>query len=263
LKIAVTGKGGTGKTTIAGILAHLFRDDGCKVLAVDADPDANLASAIGIPPDRAAAIVPISEMHDLIRERTGAEPGKFGQMFKINPRVIDIPDKYCVDARGIRLMVMGAVRKGGGGCACPENVLLQSLLIEIMLNRDDVVIVDMEAGIEHLGRATCKAVDTMLVVVEPGARSIATAERIMELASEIGVGSFAIVGNKVRDRRQEEWIAGQFPSVRIAGLIPYSEAIAEADFRGNSALEMLDRGLLADFEKLYKAIRNTEDTEER
>jgi len=259
LKIAVTGKGGTGKTTLAGILAHRFRDDGSKVLAVDADPDANLASAIGVSAERAAAIVPISEMHELIRERTGAEPGQFGQMFKINPRVSDIPDKYCVDAGGIRLVVMGAVRKGGGGCACPENVLLQSLLIEIMLNRDDVVIVDMEAGIEHLGRATCKAVDAMVVVVEPGARSVGTAKRIMELAADIGVESFAIVGNKVRDRSQEEWIAGEFPSIRIAGMIPYSEAIAEADIKGRPPVEMLNEELKAEFEKIYRTIKNTED----
>jgi CO dehydrogenase maturation factor len=263
LKIAVTGKGGTGKTTVAGILAHRFRDDGCRVLAVDADPDANLASAIGVSPERAAAIVPISEMHELIRERTGAEPGQFGQMFKINPRVSDIPDKYCVDAGGIKLVVMGAVKKGGGGCACPEGVLLQSLLIEIMLNRDDVVVVDMEAGIEHLGRATCKAVDTMVVVVEPGARSVGTAKKIMDLASEIGVESFTVVGNKIRGRSQEEWIAGEFPSIPIAGMIPYSEAMAEADMRGISPVEVIDRELEAEFEKVYKALRSAEDTEER
>ncbi len=218
MKIAVTGKGGRGKTTIAGILADCFKRDGYKMLAVDADPDANLASAIGVSAEHVASIVPICEMHELIRERTGAEPGKFGQMFKINPRVSDIPDKYCIDADGINLIVMGVVRKGAGGCACPENVLLQSLLVEIMLNSDDVVIVDMEAGIEHLGRATCKAVDAMLVVVEPGARSVGTARRIMELAADIGVESFMIVGNKVCSESQREWIAGEFPSMRLAGM---------------------------------------------
>ena len=123
MKLAVTGKGGTGKTTIAGILAWYFRNDGYRVLAVDADPDANLASAIGIPPDLTASLLPISMRRELIRERTGAEPGEFGQMFKMNPAVSDIPDDYSIDFEGIRLLVMGAVRKGGGGCACPENVL--------------------------------------------------------------------------------------------------------------------------------------------
>lgn len=258
MKIAVTGKGGTGKTTVAGVLAHCFKSDGYKVLAVDADPDANLASAIGIGAERASAIVPISKMHELIRERTGAEPGRFGQMFKINPRVSDIPDRYCIDSDGIRLIVMGAVRKGGGGCACPENVLLQSLLVEIMLKRDDVVIVDMEAGIEHLGRATCKAVDAMLVVVEPGARSVSTAKRIMDLAAEIGVDSFLVVGNKVRNEAQREWIAGEFPSIEIAGMIPYSEAIAEADMSGRPPLEMLDEASKAEFEKIYRMVRAME-----
>jgi CO dehydrogenase maturation factor len=194
-------------------------------------------------------------MRELIKERTGAEPGQFGQMFKMNPRVSDIPDEYSIDLEGIKLIVMGAVRKGGGGCACPENVLLQSLLIEIMLNRDEVVIVDMEAGIEHLGRATCKAVDSMLIVVEPGARSVATARRIMELAAEIGVESFAIVGNKIRNGFQREWIAEKFPSVRIAGMIPYSEVIQEADIRQKPLFERLDEKLKAEFEQVYSAIR--------
>ena len=259
MKIAVTGKGGTGKTTIAGVLAHCFKGDGYKVLAVDGDPDADLASAIGIPAERAASIVPISEMRELIKERTGAEPGRFGQMFKMNPRVSDIPDKYCIDADGIKLVVMGAVRKGGGGCACPENVLLQSLLIEIMLNRDEVVVVDMEAGIEHLGRATCKAVDSLLVVVEPGARSVSTARKIMELAADIGVESFTIVGNKVRDDSQREWIAGELRSMPIAGMIPYSDKILEADLRQTSLVEMLDEDLTAEFRKIYHAIRDAEE----
>jgi CO dehydrogenase maturation factor len=139
-------------------------------------------------------------------------------------------------------------------------VLLQSLLVEIMLNRDDVVIVDMEAGIEHLGRATCKAVDAMLVVVEPGARSVGTARRIMDLAADIGVDSFMIVGNKVRNEAQRDWIAGEFPSIQIAGMIPYSEAIAEADIKGRPPFEMLDGELKAEFEKIYGAIRNAKDS---
>jgi CO dehydrogenase maturation factor len=240
VKIAVTGKGGTGKTTIAGILACCFRDDGYRVLAVDADPDANLASAIGIPPELTASLLPISERRELIRERTGAEPGEFGQMFKMNPAVGDIPDEYSVDFGGIKLLVMGAVRKGGGGCACPENVLLQSLLTEIVLNRDEVVIVDMEAGIEHLGRATCKAVDRMLIIVEPGTRSICTAKRIMELAREIGIESFGIVGNKVLTEDQGAWIAGQFAPDEVIGMIPYSRIILEADLKQVPLMSILD-----------------------
>jgi CO dehydrogenase maturation factor len=253
LKIAVTGKGGTGKSTVAGILACYLRDDGYKVLAVDADPDANLASAIGIPPDLTASLIPISEMRELIRERTGAEPGEFGQMFKMNPVVSDIPDDYSVDFEGIKLVTMGAIRKGGGGCACPENVLLQSLLSEIVLNRDEAVVVDMEAGIEHLGRATCKAVDKMLITVEPGARSISTAKRIMDLAGQIGIGSFGVVGNKIVNQDQARWIAGRFAPDQILGMIPYSEIILEADLRQVPLIGMLDENLKAAFDNIYRA----------
>ena len=255
MKIAVTGKGGTGKTTIAGILACYFRDDGYKVLAVDADPDANLGSAIGIPPDLTASLVPISKRRELIKERTGAEPGEFGQMFKMNPVVNDIPDDYSVDFEGIKLLVMGAIRKGGGGCACPENVLLQSLLSEIVLNRDEVVIVDMEAGIEHLGRATCKAVDRMLIIVEPGARSISTARRVMDLAGEIGIEAFGVVGNKVVTEDQGGWIAGQFAPEDVIGMIPYSEIVLTADLKQVPLIDKLDEKLKTAFENIYRACR--------
>jgi CO dehydrogenase maturation factor len=255
LKIAVTGKGGTGKSTVAGILAWYFRNSGCKVLAVDADPDANLASAIGIPQDLTASLVPISERRDLIRQRTGAEPGEFGQMFKMNPAVSDIPDEYAVDFKGIRLLVMGAIRKGGGGCACAENVLLQSLLREIVLNRDEVVIVDMEAGIEHLGRATCKAVDRMLITVEPGARSIATAKRIMDLAGEIGIRAFGVVANKLAGEAQGEWIARQFAPGEIIGMIPFSQKILDADLSQIPLIDNLDDDLRTAFDNIYRVCR--------
>jgi CO dehydrogenase maturation factor len=255
VKIAVTGKGGTGKTTVAGILAHSFARDGYRVLAVDADPDANLASALGVPEERAGAIVPISERRELIKERTGADPTRFGQMFKMNPTVDDIPDKYALDFRGIRLLVVGAVQKGGGGCACAENVLVRSLLSEIILNREDVVIVDMEAGIEHLGRATAQAIDKMLIVVEPGMRSIATATTIMRLAREIGVPSFGIIANKVMDAEQGEWIKSRLPSAYIIGMIPYSETILSADLNGRPLVDELDADLRAEFRKIYEACR--------
>ena len=180
MKIAVTGKGGVGKTTLAGTIARILAADGYKVLAVDADPDANLASALGIAPDVARGIVPIADMKELIEERTGAKTGTMGGFFKINPRVDDIPDELSVPLDGIRLMVMGTVKEGAGGCVCPESVLLRSLVRHLLLRRKEAVILDMEAGIEHLGRGTASAVDAMIVVVEPGARSVRTADSHQE-----------------------------------------------------------------------------------
>jgi CO dehydrogenase maturation factor len=251
MKIAITGKGGTGKTTVAGILAHCFKDSGYDVLAVDADPDANLASAIGLPPERASQIKPISEQRQLIKERTGANPRQFGQLFKLNPKVSDIPDEFCVKFQGIKLLVMGAVRSGGEGCACPENVLLKNLLSELILHRKEVIIVDMEAGIEHLGRATAQSIDRMLIVVEPGLRSIQTAHTILKMGKDIGVPSFGILGNKVRSDQQREWITHQFPGNMILGTIPYDESIQNADLLGKPLNEIIGSALKTEFQRIY------------
>lgn len=256
MKFAVTGKGGTGKTTIAGILSHLFTRDGYQVLAVDADPDANLASAIGIPEREADSITPISKQAQLVTERTGAKPRQFGQLFKINPRVSDIPDTFYHEYKGIKLLVLGAVQKGGSGCACPENVLLRSLLSEIILNRNEVVIVDMEAGIEHLGRATSRAIDRMLIVVEPGSRSISSANTILRLARDIGIQSFGIIGNKVQDKSQENWIRNQFPQDLMLGTISFRDIIRESDQSQHPLIEHLDESLGREFGVLYQSLKN-------
>lgn len=255
MKLAITGKGGTGKSTVAGILAHYFNANGYKVFAVDADPDANLASAIGLPLDQAAKIIPISQQRQLIKERTGANPRQFGQLFKLNPTVNDLPDKFCIDFRGIKLLVMGFVRKGGEGCACPENVLLKSLLSEIILHRNEVVIVDMEAGIEHLGRASAQAIDRMLIIVEPGLRSVQTANMIMKLAREIGIHHFGIIGNKTQNEQQEEWIRDQFPDDLIIGMISYHQNIQNADLLQKPLIDLLDDELKMEFDRIYQACK--------
>ncbi|MBU2600697.1 MAG: AAA family ATPase [Actinobacteria bacterium] len=228
MKIAVTGKGGVGKTTLAGTMARIFAAEGYRVLAVDADPDANLASALGISADIARGIVPIADMKDLIAERTGATPGSMGGFFKINPRVDDIPDELSVPLDGIRLMVMGTVKEGAGGCVCPESVLLRSLIRHLLLRRDEVVILDMEAGIEHLGRGTAQGVDAMIVVVEAGARSARTADAIRRLADDIGIKRLFVVLNKV-DAKELEQLKSLLTGFQIIGSLPFSPGVRQAD----------------------------------
>ena len=263
MKIAVSGKGGTGKSTIAGLLAHYLTKSGFRVLAVDSDPDANLASALGVPAEQVSRLVPISAQRELIKERTGANPKQFGQLFKINPRVDDIPEEFSLEFRGIKLLVMGAVRKGGEGCACPENVLLKNLLSEILLNRNEAVVVDMEAGIEHLGRATSRAIDVMVIVVEPGARSIATGKTIMRMAEEIGVRSFAVIGNKIQNQDQRNWIKEEFPGDLIIGFVPYSEIIRDSDRGSQPLMDSLDAALKVKFQAIIDALIKNRDVPQR
>lgn len=228
MKIAVTGKGGVGKTTIAGTLARILADRGKHVYAVDADPDANLAAAVGLDAEAAREITPIADMGELIEERTGAAPGSSSPVFKMNPRVDDIPEKLSVRGHGVHLLRLGTVTKGGSGCICPESALLRTLLTHLMLTGDDVVIVDMEAGIEHLGRATARGVDAMLVVVEPGRRSVHTAEAISRLAADIGVENIVVVVNKVTEADAYfcDELAKEFT---VVGCLPFNEEVRRAD----------------------------------
>jgi CO dehydrogenase maturation factor len=236
MKIAVSGKGGVGKTTFSALLIRTLSDLGKKVLAIDADPDANLAAALGIP--EADRITPIAEMKEMICERTGAQPGTMGGFFKLNPQVDDLPDKYSVKKDNIKMMRLGSVKKGGGGCLCPESTLLKSLVMHIVLARDEVVVMDMEAGIEHLGRATAKAVDRLIVVVEPGRRSIDTAEHIRRLAREIHLERIAVVGNKIRSPKDEAFVREHLADFDIIGFLPYGDALIEADLNGQSPYDV-------------------------
>lgn len=230
MKLAVSGKGGVGKTTFSSMLARTLSDMGKRVLAIDADPDANLAAALGI--SDTDKIVPIAEMKDLIFERTEAKPGTMGGFFKLNPKVDDLPDALSHKKDNIKLMRLGSVKKGGSGCLCPESTLLRALVTHIVLVRDEVVIMDMEAGIEHLGRATAQAVDTLIVVVEPGRRSIETAEHIRQLAAEIHLKKLLIVGNKIRNPKDEEFLRKNLPDFNFLGFLPYEESLIEADLNG-------------------------------
>jgi len=234
MKIAVSGKGGVGKTLLASLLCKTFADNGYDVIAIDADPDANLAANLGFAePDK---ITPISDLDDLIEERTGAKPGQVAPYYTMNPKVADLPEKYAQQLDGIRLMVMGRIKRGGTGCYCPEGALLQALLAHLLITRNEVVILDMEAGIEHLSRGTSRAVSKLIVVVEPGRRSIETALRIKDLAEDIGVNNIAVVGNKIRSESERSFIIDNLPDFQFLGFLPFDQAIVDADLANHSVL---------------------------
>lgn len=236
-KVAITGKGGVGKTTLAALLAHIYVEAGNSVIAIDADPAASLAYALGMPERLMDQVKPIAEMEELIYERTGAKPGTTGGFFKLNPRVDDIPDRFSVLHRGIRLLQLGTISTGGSGCICPESAVLKTLVTHVILYRDEVMILDMEAGVEHLGRATAGAVDAFLIVVEPGRRSLGTAQTIQHLAADIGVTRCYVVGNKVRDQADRDYIRSNLPDLPVIGFLSAHPRAVEADMRGEAIFD--------------------------
>jgi CO dehydrogenase maturation factor len=237
MKIAITGKGGVGKTTLAAALAGLYAREGRSVLAVDADPDANLGLALGFDEEELTRITPISEMSALIAERTGASSEGLGKFFKINPRVSDIPDRFAEEKDGVKLLVMGTVETGGGGCVCPEHVMLRRIISHLVVARDDVVIMDMEAGLEHLGRGTADMVDRFIVVTEPGLRSVQTYRRIKSLAGDLGVKTVDVIGNKIRGAEDRDFLTERLPKGAILGFVSYGAGVVDADKRSVSVLD--------------------------
>ncbi|MCL1795071.1 MAG: AAA family ATPase [Oscillospiraceae bacterium] len=254
MKIAVSGKGGVGKSTIAAAVALTLAKRGQKILALDMDPDANLAAALGIPKN--VEIRPISSEIKLIEQRTGVEVGEYGKVFKLNPEVSDIAEKFGVEYNGVSLVVLGASNKGGGGCACPENTFVKSLVADLVLYKNESLVMDMEAGIEHLGRGTAMGVDCMVIAVEPGQRSIDCAYSVMKMGGEIGLGKFVFIGNKITSKEDEEYIKNSMPGQKISAFMPYAQNIREADRDGVSVLDAFDarqtkiiENLIAEIEK--------------
>lgn len=264
MKIAISGKGGVGKTLLAALLARIFAGQGYSVLSIDADPDANLAATLGFPDPE--SIIPISDMKDLVEERTGTSGGKPATYFKLNPRVDDIPEKYAAVYNGIKLMRMGRVKQGGTGCYCAENTLLRALSAHLLLARNEVIIMDMAAGIEHLGRGTARAVDKLIIVVEPGRRSVETAREITKLAHDIGITNIAVIGNKVRSEADRQYIAGNLSEYKVLGFIPFDQAVIEADQSGRSVLDA-SPPVTSEIQKIYQTLlteqTNTTDISEK
>lgn len=223
MKIAVSGKGGTGKSTVSALMSLGIARKGKHVIAIDADSNANLSYYLGV--ENPEEIVPLCDMESLIAERTGAEKGKYGAYFKMNPRVDDIPDKYSIEINGIKLLTMGSVNMGGGGCACPEYILMKNLVAFVILNRDETLIMDMEAGLEHLGRGVTASMDVLTVVVNPDKVSVVTAVRVQKLAEDIGITKICAIGNRVRNDDDKEFIQSNVPFDVIA-FIPFIDEFA-------------------------------------
>ena len=233
MKVAVTGKGGVGKTTLSSTLARLYADEGRTVLAADVDPDANLGLALGLTQEEVNAIVPVSKMRELVMERTAANESN--TFYKLNPQVSDLPDKLAKDINGVKLLVMGTVDTGGTGCVCPEHVMLKALISSLVFRKDDVVVMDMEAGLEHLGRGTASMMDRFIV------RSIQTYEKVKKLAADLGVTKVDVVANKIRDAEDEAFIRANIPAEALLGFMHYNPEVIDADRRGLSPYDVSPR----------------------
>lgn len=221
---------------IAGTLARQLARRRLTVLAIDADPNYGLHSSLGISDRQVSGLLPLSEMKDLIRQRTGAEPYSSGSVFKANPRVSDLPSKLALEGPdGVRYVLLGTVRSAGAGCTCPANAFLRAFLRKVLADEDHVV-VDMEAGIEHLGRGTAKYADLLLIVVEPTPAALSTARRIGSLAGQLGLRQ-AIVANKVRNGADEEFVRGGLQVSEILQTVPYDECVPEADRKGQALID--------------------------
>ena len=234
-------------------MARVLAERGYKVLAIDADPDANLASAIGIDQEKLDSVRPLALMTEFIEERTNTKKGTYGSFFKLNPRVDDIPERFAVEKDGIKLVILGNIQQGGGGCFCPENVLLKSLLSYIFIERDESVIVDMEAGLEHLGRGTTEYVDALIVVVEPGQRSFQTAYQVKKLSDDLGIKNLYIVGNKVMDETDDKLIRESLEGFTVLGFMSYNEKIMEADKRDVSPFD-IDEKIRVEVEHIVETL---------
>ena len=235
MKIAIGGKGGVGKTTVCSVWAQLFADEGHDVLAIDADPSLSLGAAFGLPP--AANPKPLIEMKDLIAERTGTRKDAVGAYFRLNPAVSDLPEEHWLKVGNVKLLVLGAVTRAGGGCACPEGAFLKALLTHTILQRDELVLVDLAAGVEFMGRASVQGIDAFVVVVEPGSRSIETAGNIAAMARDLGIGSVGAVANKVTEPTQLDAIRSKLDGIPLLGSVAYSKSIQEADLQRTPVMQ--------------------------
>lgn len=249
MKLAISGKGGVGKTTIAAALVKLFSETHRVVYAIDADPDVCLAAAVGIPDDITSELKPLVEMKELINAKTGGQ----GSFFTLNPKVDDDLDDYCVKHGNIRYLRMGGVKKGGSSCYCRENSFLHAVVSALLLDKEDVVIMDMGAGIEHLSRGTARGVDLMLVVVEPSLNSVNTAGLVKKLAADLGIKKVRIIGNKIRNEREKEFIMKNFQAEEVLGFVGFDDNVWESAM-DRSAAGGSEGALLSSLKQVHQKI---------
>lgn len=230
MKIAISGKGGVGKTTFAANFAHWLSQKGITVLAVDADPDASLGTVLGIAEDVLVNLKPIVDMKELIEERMGGS----GTYYPLNPQVDDILEDYSISMGSIRFFRMGNIKGGGTSCYCKENSFLQALVNSLILGEQDTVVLDMGAGIEQLTRGTALGVDILVIVTEPSKVSVQTVKVIQKLALELGIPRVVVVGNKVRNSKDENFLRDHIPSEQLIGIIPFSDELLEMSINSGS-----------------------------
>lgn len=235
LKFAICGKGGVGKTTVCAVWSQLFAQDGFDVLALDADSNPNLALAFGMPAESMPK--PLIEMSDLIEQRTGAKKGSVGQYFQMNPQVADLPEKFSQDVESIKLLVLGSIDQAGSGCACPEGAFLKAMLSYSILHRQEMILVDLEAGVEFLGRASVQGVDALVVVLEPGRRSIETTLNINKMAKEMGIKHIACIVNKIVDNSQLDVVKEQLGDILLLGGLNFDTAVQQADLQRQAVFQ--------------------------
>ena len=234
IRIVITGKGGVGKTTITALLAHLFAQQWFRVLAIDGDPQQNLAVTLGIPRPEVERIIPVCQCVEYLREKTGTGPGlSLGGLLTLNPDVSDVVDRFSVDVAGnLRLLVMGGVKQAGSGCLCPEYTLLTAILRHLRLLKDEVILLDTPAGLEHFGRAVADGFTCAVVVADPSYNALSVARESAALARQLGIGHIILVVNRVnrpedRDKARER--AGRLDEFSRVMLLSYDSGVIAAE----------------------------------
>ncbi|MDQ7792123.1 MAG: carbon monoxide dehydrogenase [Clostridia bacterium] len=248
MKIAIAGKGGVGKTSIAAGLIRLWAED-VPIWAIDADPDACLAAALGIPESAAAGLKPLSAMRTVIRDRVGGDGG----YMVLNPQVEDLLNRYALVRGNVRFLRMGALKKGGAGCYCRENAFLNAILTSVLVDKQEVTVVDLAAGIEQLSRGAARGVDRMVIVCDPTRAAAATARNIAVMAFDLGIKKAGFVGNRVRTVDEQKFIKQAAAELPVWGYVGRYEEFAGDMSREECALE-LPTGFMRDLGKVREIL---------